>query len=220
MKPRCSHQRNHGWTLIELLVVIGVVAIFLALIDFGPPPSAKRKAQRIQCVNNLKQIVLATKIWSGDSTARYPMEVSVARGGTLGLNTNGDNAWLNFLVMSNELSVPKILLCPSDINRFPPATNFSSELKNKISYFIGLDATDEYPQRFFYGDDNFEIGGIPVKSGLLEILTNEPIAWTSARHKTIGNIALVDGSVQTLSNSNLLNRLHQTGLATNRLAIP
>ena len=70
------------------------------------------------------------------------------------------------------------------------------------------------------GDGNFEIGGVPVKSGLLEISSNTPIAWSAARHKFAGNILVADGSVQQCSNSGLTNLLRQTGLATNRLAIP
>ena len=45
-------------------------------------------------------------------------------------------------------------------------------------------------------------------------------AWTAARHNHSGNIALGDGSVESLNNSNLLIYLQQTGFVTNRLAIP
>jgi prepilin-type processing-associated H-X9-DG protein len=94
-------------------------------------------------------------------------------------------------------------------------------LNNKnVSYFVGLNASEDDPQAILSGDDNFEIGGIAVKSGLLELPTNSPIAWTVARHKFSGNILLADGSVQTVTISALTNLLHQTGLATNRLAIP
>jgi prepilin-type processing-associated H-X9-DG protein len=55
---------------------------------------------------------------------------------------------------------------------------------------------------------------------LLEVATNTSIAWSAARHKFFGNILLADGSVQSVAISGLTNLLHQTGLATNRLAIP
>ena len=38
--------------------------------------AAKRKAQRINCVNNLKQDGLAFRIWEGDNGDKYPMAVS------------------------------------------------------------------------------------------------------------------------------------------------
>ena len=122
--------------------------------------------------------------------------------------------------MSNQLSTPKILHCPSDTDTFA-ATNSWSELNNQnVSYFVGLDASENDPQAILSGDDNFEINGVPVKSGLLEFSTNAPIAWSAARHKFAGNISLADGSVQSVTISGLTNLVHQTGLATNRLAIP
>ena len=58
MKPRFSNKPTNAFTLMELLVVIAVLFILLALVDFGPPPSAKKKAQRIARINNLKEIGL------------------------------------------------------------------------------------------------------------------------------------------------------------------
>jgi len=129
-----------------------------------------------------------------------------------------------FQIVSNELSTPKILWCPTDAGR-TIATNFTTDFNNvKISYFVGLDADTNHPQAFLSGDDNFEIGGVPAKSGLMDLSSNTPVAWTAARHrnsgKNMGNIALSDGSVQSGSTADLQTRLRQTDLATNRLAIP
>ena len=219
MKPRFSKKRNAAMTLVEVLVIIAVLAVMFALIDFGPSQRGKRKTQWIICINNLKQIGLAYRIWAGDNNDKYPMQVSTTNGGTMELVADGKNVWRNFLVMSNELSTPKILFCPADAGRIC-ATNFSNDLKDKISYFFGVDANPKDPQMLLSGDDNFAISGIPVKSGLLEISSNTPIAWTSARHKFAGNIGLADGSVQQVSNSELTNSLQPTGSATIRLAIP
>lgn len=217
MKPRASNKSNAAMTLVEVLVVIAVLA-FLAVMLL-PGNNTPSKAPRIACVNNLKQIDLAYRIWSGDQTANYPMQVSITNGGTKEL-ANGKNAWLNFFVISNELSTPKILICPADIGKVA-ATSFTVDFNNsKISYFVGLNADQDHPQTFLCGDDNFEIGGVPAKSGLLELLTNAPIAWTTARHNHVGNIGLADGSVQQATTSRLRESLQETGLATNRLAIP
>jgi prepilin-type N-terminal cleavage/methylation domain-containing protein len=218
MKLCCSNQRNQALTLTEVLVVIAISAILVAMLL--PALARAKRHGGPNCVSNLKEIGLAYRIWEGDHNDKFPMELSVTNGGTMELVTNGKNAWLNFLVMSNELSTPKILICPADTDRFPPATNFTSGLSNKISYFVGLDATDAQPQTLLSGDDNFEIGGVPVKSGLLELSTNVSISWTAARHKYAGNILLGDGSVQQVDTKGLQNALQQTGFATNRLAIP
>jgi len=133
----------------------------------------------------------------------------------------GTNAWINYAVMSDELSTPKVVICPQD-TKSVLATNFGNGFNNSnVSYFVGLYATDTQPQMLLSGDDNFAIGGVPVKkSGLLELATNAPVAWTSGRHKFAGNIGLVDGSVESVTIAGLTNLLHQTGVATNRLAIP
>jgi prepilin-type processing-associated H-X9-DG protein len=129
------------------------------------------------------------------------------------------NVVQTFLVMSNELSTPKILHCPNDMAHIE-ANSFASLASSNISYFVGLDARETDPQALLSGDDHFEIGGVPVKSGLLEISTNTSIAWTSVRHKFAGNILLADGSVQSANNSILTNWFGHPGFATNRLAIP
>src|SRR5476649_1005746 len=163
MNPRFSNRRDHALTLVEVLAVVVVLAVLAAmLLPANSGSRSKAVAMRWACVNNLKQIGLAYRIWAGDQTAKFPMEVSVTNGGTMEMKASGENAWLNFLVMSNELSTPKILFCPADTDRFPPATNFSSGLRNKVSYFVGLDASAEYPQQLLSGDDNFAISGVPV----------------------------------------------------------
>jgi type II secretory pathway pseudopilin PulG len=217
MKPRLSNQRNYALTLVEVLVVVVVLAVLVAIL-LPTGPVAKDSARRNNCVNNLKQIGLAYRIWAGDHDDKYPMEISVTNGGTMGL-ADDRNAWINFSVMSNELNTPRLLICPADTDRIA-ATNFTTDFNNsKISYFVGLDADQNNPQMLLSGDDNFSIGGVPVKSGLLELSSNTPITWSGARHKFYGYVALADGSVQGVNNS-LTNWLHQTSLATNRLAIP
>jgi prepilin-type processing-associated H-X9-DG protein len=148
------------------------------------------------------------------------MQVSVTNGGTMELANKGI-AYVNFQAMSNELSTPKFLICPVDADHIV-ATNFTTDFNNsKISYFVGVDAVDEYPQRILSGDDNLEISGVSVNSGLLELPTNAPIIWTAERHKFVGNIGFADGGVIQVTTTNGLQKLlPQTGLATNRLAIP
>jgi len=218
MKPRISNRQTAALTLMEVLVVVFVLFV-VAVILLPALAAAKKKSSKIGCVNQLKQIGLAVRIWSGDNWDKYPMEVSVANGGAMELAALGD-AVAVFQVMSNELSTPKVLFCPSDPGVLF-ATNFGPGLTSKnISYFVGLAANTNSPQAFLSGDDNFQIGGVPVKSGLLEISSTTPVKWTAERHKFAGYIGLADCSVQQVGNSGLAKLIEQTGLATNRLAIP
>jgi competence protein ComGC len=227
MKPRGSTKRNIAITLLEISVVIAVLAILVALL-LPFLTATKRKSSRIGCVQNLKQIGLAYRIWAGDNNDLFPMGVSVTNGGSMEAVRMGDVA-ITFQVMSNELSTPKILVCRGDgiergdTNR-APAIDFGKVSNSNISYFVGVDVTnDANPLLTISGDSNLQLGGKTAMPGLLSISTKDSAAWDSTRHAYYGytgNLGFADGSVQSLTITGLRNSLIQTGLATNRLAIP
>ena len=129
--------KKTAFTLIELLVVIAIIAILAAML-LPALAAAKRKAQKINCVNNLKQVGISYRIWEGDNNDRYPQAVTAAQGGAQDYCTHGGNnsttgtaatlaynPGMVYLVMSNELATPKILFCPSDTIHSGQSTNFS-----------------------------------------------------------------------------------------------
>ncbi|HEX5219744.1 MAG TPA: hypothetical protein VFZ59_09265 [Verrucomicrobiae bacterium] len=73
---------------------------------------AKEQALSIRCINNLKQFGLAVRIWMLDNNEVLPPDT---------------------LSMSNELSTPKILVCPADTNR-PAARDWASFTTVNLSY--------------------------------------------------------------------------------------
>ncbi len=77
-----------------------------------PFGAARRQSARIHCINNIKQISLAARLWSKD---------------------NGDNLPSDFLSMSNELNSPKTLICPGDTNR-AESLNWSGFGPANVSY--------------------------------------------------------------------------------------
>jgi prepilin-type N-terminal cleavage/methylation domain-containing protein/prepilin-type processing-associated H-X9-DG protein len=214
VKTRCSNQRNRALTLVELLVVVVIISV-LACFLLPALNRAKVKAQSITCNGELKGVGVAFRIWEGDHTNRFPMSVSTNFGGTLEYVERGE-IFRHFQVMSNELSTPKMVVCPSDVRH--SAIDFGPTFSNtNISYFIGVDADDSRPQNLLSGDRNIA-GGTKSANGILNISTNEFVAWNSEMHNGVGNIGFADGSVQqTRTLSELFQR---SGLATNRLAIP
>jgi type II secretory pathway pseudopilin PulG len=218
MKPRLSTRHETAMTLFEVGVVVAIVLILLAVLLPGIA-KARKKTARVGCINNLKQVGIAYRIWEGDNGDTYPMRVSVTNGGSMEMVLTG-NAILAFQVLSNELSTPKILICPYDTNRMY-ATSFGGLANSNVSYFVGVDVTnDTDPRPILSGDCNLEIAGKPVRPGLLSLWTNAPVVWDSTRHVHAGNLGFADGSIQGSTSSGMRNYFVDTGSATNRLAIP
>jgi prepilin-type N-terminal cleavage/methylation domain-containing protein len=174
-------KQKRAFTLIELLVVIAIIAILAALL-LPALAAAKRKAQRISCVNDLKQVGISFRLWEGDNGDKYPMAVPVQKNGAMDYVYSSMNSTMGatfsydvgavFTIMSNELSTPKILYCPSDNGIWgtlprTQATNWvtfdpyavlggasSTRTYAYLSYFICGDAMEAYPNMILDGDRN------------------------------------------------------------------
>src|SRR5215467_1106314 len=66
--PRCA---SRAFSLIELLVVIAIFAILAGLL-LPALGRSKTKAYNAACVNNLRQLGIATRLYSGDNQERLP----------------------------------------------------------------------------------------------------------------------------------------------------
>jgi prepilin-type N-terminal cleavage/methylation domain-containing protein len=224
-------KQNKAFTLIELLVVIAIIAILAALL-LPALAAAKRKAQRINCVSNIKQVGIAFRLWEGDNGDRYPMAVQTAFNGAkekiYAANTPpaaGYGLTNVFVVMSNELSTPKILVCPSDSSR-NYQTNFANLAFNylNMSYFVCGDAAETYPQMILDGDRN--IGTSTTQNSPANntnsVTTPASFTWPSGAnwwawtavdmHLRVGNLGMADGSAQQATVAGLQTAL---GAATN-----
>jgi len=205
--------------------VVIVVVIFLIGFLLPALEAAKQKARRIACVNNLKEIGIASRLWEGDNNGKYPMSVSVTNGGAMEVIGAG-NAYLLWQTMSNEFHSPKNLHCPADTGRIA-ATNFTIGFSDaNVSYFVNQDAAETYPQMILDGDDNLLVDGKPVQPGILNLRAGSIITWNRGRHHGVGNIGLADGSAQQVTNDGLNSAVASstsgtpTNNATSRWLIP
>jgi prepilin-type processing-associated H-X9-DG protein len=229
-----SHQsngqnRSDAFTITELILALVCLLIIATIIL---PLGRSRKPRTINCANNLKQIALSYLTWGLDHNDKYPMEVSVTNGGAMELVNTG-TVFAVFTVMSNELSTPKILLCPQEKDsKRVMATTFQSTRPQQhrtfvpftgdhnVSYLVGVDANQTNAQMILSGDRNLAVTGAPVTHGLLKVAPNAALTWFKSPHGNVGNIVFADGSVRQLSSAAMVNLFKSPSVAANRLAIP
>lgn len=140
MQKKFCASAGQAFTLIELLVVIAIIAI-LAAILMPVLNQAEQKAQTTQCLNNIRQLVMAWNTYLGDSNdlilnnhsngnSDCGADAWVTQGNKLGVGSwNGsareeasaaaqNNAWaIKYGLLFSYNSNPKLYRCPTDASQ-------------------------------------------------------------------------------------------------------
>ncbi len=135
-----------GFTLIELLVVIAIIAI-LAAILFPVFAQAREKARQTQCMNNLKQMAIATLGYIQDYDEKFPMAVYAPAYGGSNVPANQPCAFTLFDAILPYVKNYDIVKCPSEPNALYLNAGFRTvmngmptcNLPETVSYMFNYD---------------------------------------------------------------------------------
>jgi prepilin-type N-terminal cleavage/methylation domain-containing protein len=170
--PRFSET---AFTLIELLVVIAIIAILAALL-LPALGRAKTKAQGIKCMSNMKQLMLAFKLYTDDYNGYFFPNTYGGDGwvkGTLDYNGGNPSNWDLDTLLNPQTAVlgpytknPGIYLCPGDwttVNR--PGVGQVRRIRSvAASQAIGTWYDGKTPTYGYWLDAGL-VGGSPTNPG-------------------------------------------------------
>jgi len=192
---------SRAFTLVEMLVVIAIIAVLAALL-LPALTRGKQRAQRIQCIANLKEMGTAFQMFAHDHSGKFPMQTPKAEGGSEEYVEAANKisgtfyfSYRHLQTLGNELVMPRLLVCPTDRTR-EPAPGFGTLQNSNVSYFVSAYADYNESSSVLAGDRN--ITNSTATASLVRGAYG--LEWTSELHSFKGNVLFADGHVEQWNN--------------------
>ena len=215
-----SDPSRQAFSRLELIIVLFTLAL-LAAVALPVLANTRPRADRITCLNNLRQIGKAFNSWASDHDDRNPWFVLVSEGGNAGYGSIRAQPWFQFSSISNQLSSPKLFTDPADsISSHRIATSWDNNpnggflnpayRNTAVSYFLNIHSFYEIPQTLLVGDRNLSHSISPERCGFVggdAWLLQPTDRWINSIHGEAGNLARTDGQVEQLANRDLPSAL-------------
>jgi len=208
---RSGRASRRGFTLVELLVVIAIIAILAALL-LPALARSKANARRIVCLNHLKQLALATAMYTADNDGYYP-------------SSNASDRWpqatrpgysnLRLLVCPVDASVASVATNPASADAAPRSfvlngwTDYFDSLPQPVLSEVMPESVIQFPsETIVFGEKQGGLGDF-----LMDLRTNNQLTvLEQKRHGGGANYAFADGSTRSLAFGKTLSPVNLWGV--------
>jgi prepilin-type N-terminal cleavage/methylation domain-containing protein/prepilin-type processing-associated H-X9-DG protein len=175
MRSSVATKCRQAFTLIELLVVIAIIAILASLL-LPALSKAKQSAKATQCLNNMRQVMIAAKLYSDDNSGgMIPLWIEAGVPGYATWNYDGtswvmDNPqylwWTDNLRLGKYAPAQNVFSCP--VLSVPATAAHGSSTSSNYCLGIGM----SYPE---YGRiEEGNVSDYPVYANALETQVTTP----------------------------------------------